>query len=281
MNATLRLTEERVADPAWVAELLARCEAHEIVARELNVETGEVVLSAASKSDVLAFDGKTLRAIYGPRWRLLLIGAGQLSRYVADMVTVLARVNAGVVLDIIALGQLDAADVQSVLAPIKVVVARQAPGFHRRGACPLQLVHAKRHADVQGQHQLGGGRGWLGTLRAAQWRDLHPCGQHFAQLQPAVQQGRQLPAQAQVGHFDGQAGAAPAQPADAPAAAQRAGGFAAFQLLLGGQVLRGARSRVQLEARRCLVFALGVLRLGTAILFSYLWFSFMYSLFCL
>ncbi len=88
-GGTLRLTEERVADPAWVAELLARCEAHEIVARELNIETGEVVLSAASKSDVLAFDGKTLRAIYGPRWRLLLIGAGQLSRYVADMARLL------------------------------------------------------------------------------------------------------------------------------------------------------------------------------------------------
>ena len=144
---------------------------------------------------------------------------------------------------VLALGQLHAADVQSVLAPIKVVVARQAPGFHRRGACPLQLVHAKGHADVQGQHQLGGGRGGRGTLRAAQWRDLHACGPYFAQLQPALQQGRQLPAQAQVGHFDGQAGAAPAQPADAPTAAQRAGDLAAFQLLLGGQVLRCAGQR--------------------------------------
>ena len=41
------------------------------------------------KSDSLAFDGKTLRAIYGPRWRLLLIGAGQLSRYVADIARLL------------------------------------------------------------------------------------------------------------------------------------------------------------------------------------------------
>jgi xanthine dehydrogenase accessory factor len=88
-GGTLRLTEERVGDPAWVADLLARCEAHEIVARELNIETGEVVLTAAGKSDSLAFDGKTLRAIYGPRWRLLLIGAGQLSRYVADMARLL------------------------------------------------------------------------------------------------------------------------------------------------------------------------------------------------
>ncbi|PMY70738.1 MULTISPECIES: XdhC family protein [Pseudomonas] len=88
-GGTLRLTEERVGDPAWVAELLARCEAHEIVARELNLSSGEVLLKPASKTDVLSFDDTTLRAIYGPRWRLLLIGAGQLSRYVAEMARLL------------------------------------------------------------------------------------------------------------------------------------------------------------------------------------------------
>ena len=30
-----------------------------------------VTLSAASKTDVVSFDGERLRAIYGPRWRLL------------------------------------------------------------------------------------------------------------------------------------------------------------------------------------------------------------------
>ncbi|SFP84968.1 xanthine dehydrogenase accessory factor [Pseudomonas sp. NFPP07] len=88
-GGTLRLIEERVGDPAWVAELLARCEAHEIVARELNLSSGEVLLKPASKTDVLSFDDTTLRAIYGPRWRLLLIGAGQLSRYVAEMARLL------------------------------------------------------------------------------------------------------------------------------------------------------------------------------------------------
>lgn len=88
-GGTLRLTQEHVGDPTWVAQLLARCEAHEMVARTLSVDTGEVVLEAADKTDVLTFDGTTLRAIYGPRWRLLLIGAGQLSRYVAEMARLL------------------------------------------------------------------------------------------------------------------------------------------------------------------------------------------------
>jgi xanthine dehydrogenase accessory factor len=88
-GGTLRLTEEQVGDPAWVAELLARCEAHELVARELVLATGAVTLSGAGKGDALSFDGEHLRAIYGPRWRLLLIGAGQLSRYVAQMARML------------------------------------------------------------------------------------------------------------------------------------------------------------------------------------------------
>ena len=48
-----------------------------------------MTLSGAAKTDVVTFDGERLRAIYGPRWRLLLIGAGQLSRYVAEMARLL------------------------------------------------------------------------------------------------------------------------------------------------------------------------------------------------
>ncbi len=88
-GGTLRLTEERVDDITWVEQLLQRCEAHEIVARELDLVSGQVTLHEAGRQDGLSFDGRTLRAIYGPRWRLLLIGAGQLSRYVAQMARML------------------------------------------------------------------------------------------------------------------------------------------------------------------------------------------------
>lgn len=88
-GGTLRLTQEWVDDEQWVAELLQRCEDHQIVARELNLHTGEVTLHSARRHDVVTFDGDTLRTLYGPRWRLLLIGAGQLSRYVAEMARLL------------------------------------------------------------------------------------------------------------------------------------------------------------------------------------------------
>jgi xanthine dehydrogenase accessory factor len=88
-GGTLRLAEEHVVDDAWVNELLARCQNHEIVSRSLSLASGSVTLDTASRDDVLSFDGHTLRAIYGPRWRLFIIGAGQLSRYVASMARML------------------------------------------------------------------------------------------------------------------------------------------------------------------------------------------------
>lgn len=84
-GGTLRLSEELVSDPAWVEALLESCENHRIVARHLDLASGEVTLLPARREEALSFDGQTLRAIYGPRWRVLLIGAGQLSRYVAEL----------------------------------------------------------------------------------------------------------------------------------------------------------------------------------------------------
>jgi xanthine dehydrogenase accessory factor len=88
-GGTLRLTEEHVGDVAWVEELLARCENHQLAARELELASGAVTLHDAAPGDSLVFDGARLRAVYGPRWRLLLIGAGQLSRYVSEMARML------------------------------------------------------------------------------------------------------------------------------------------------------------------------------------------------
>lgn len=84
-GGTLRLVQEPLADAAWVDELLARCSNHERVARQLDLASGVVTLQSVSREQPLRFDGKRLIAPFGPAWRLLLIGAGQLSRYVADL----------------------------------------------------------------------------------------------------------------------------------------------------------------------------------------------------
>jgi xanthine dehydrogenase accessory factor len=55
------------------------------VRRVLTLATGEVALQSASGSDELLLSDTTLTTHHGPSWRLLLIGAGQMTQYVAQM----------------------------------------------------------------------------------------------------------------------------------------------------------------------------------------------------
>jgi xanthine dehydrogenase accessory factor len=69
--------------------VLARTARHELVARRLDLQTGAVSVEPAVRGQAFEFDGRTLRALFGPRWRLLIVGAGQPSRAVAQMALML------------------------------------------------------------------------------------------------------------------------------------------------------------------------------------------------
>jgi xanthine dehydrogenase accessory factor len=84
-GGTLQLVLEPVSDGAGLDQLLAAIERHELVARFLDLETGKSRIEPGRWSDALEFDGKLLKTVHGPRWRLLIIGAAQLSRYLAQM----------------------------------------------------------------------------------------------------------------------------------------------------------------------------------------------------
>jgi xanthine dehydrogenase accessory factor len=84
-GGNLRLVQEPLRDIAWVHDILARTARHELVARRVDLDTGAVTVDAARRGEAFEFDGKALRAVFGPRWRLLIIGAGQLSRVLAQM----------------------------------------------------------------------------------------------------------------------------------------------------------------------------------------------------
>ncbi|MBC7917802.1 MAG: XdhC family protein [Rhodoferax sp.] len=88
-GGTLRLVQEPLHDAGWIALLLARTAAHQLVARSLTLATGAVQLSSAVRGQTLQFDGSTLSTVFGPKWRLLLIGAGQLSQAVAQIALML------------------------------------------------------------------------------------------------------------------------------------------------------------------------------------------------
>jgi xanthine dehydrogenase accessory factor len=84
-GGTLQLVLEPVRDSAGLDELLGAIERQELVARFLDLETGKSRIEPGRWSDALEFDGKVLKTVHGPRWRLLIIGAAQLSRYLGQM----------------------------------------------------------------------------------------------------------------------------------------------------------------------------------------------------
>ena len=90
-GGTLRLVQEPIHDVAWIEQVLARTSTHRLVARSLSLSTGLVTLADATpnRNQAMVFDGLTLTTLFGPKWRLLLIGAGQLSQAVAQMAALL------------------------------------------------------------------------------------------------------------------------------------------------------------------------------------------------
>ncbi|MBK9235721.1 MAG: XdhC family protein [Rhodoferax sp.] len=88
-GGTLRLVQEPLRDADWVEQLLARTAAHELVARTVDLRSGAVTLARAQRGQAMAFDGASLTTVFGPKWRLLLVGAGQLSQAVAQMAVML------------------------------------------------------------------------------------------------------------------------------------------------------------------------------------------------
>ena len=84
-GGNLRLVQEPLLDTAWIVAVLDRTARHELVARVLDLESGAVRIEAAARGQAFSFDGRTLRALFGPRWRMLIIGAGQLSHSLAQM----------------------------------------------------------------------------------------------------------------------------------------------------------------------------------------------------
>src|SRR5437868_5366993 len=88
-GGTLELVMEPVTEKSAFGELLETISKQQLVRRTLQMDSGKVSMAAGSTDDVLEYDGKVLTTVHGPRWRLFLIGAGQLTRYLAEMAKML------------------------------------------------------------------------------------------------------------------------------------------------------------------------------------------------
>ena len=88
-GGTVQIVLEPLGAQSQLRELLAAIEQHHVVLRRLELSTGLVSLSPSQDSDSVRFDGQTLQTVHGPRLRLVIIGGGQLSRYLASMAVML------------------------------------------------------------------------------------------------------------------------------------------------------------------------------------------------
>jgi xanthine dehydrogenase accessory factor len=88
-GGTVQIVLEPLGAQSLLRELLAAIEQHRVVRRRLEMATGLVSLGPAEDGDTLRFDDQVLETVHGPRLRLLIIGAGQMSRYLATLAVML------------------------------------------------------------------------------------------------------------------------------------------------------------------------------------------------
>ncbi|MDO8990141.1 MAG: XdhC family protein [Sideroxyarcus sp.] len=84
-GGSMRLIIEPVQNREWVKQVLDAIQSHRMICRTLHLVSMQVALHDASPNDIVTFDEETLTTVHGPRWRLLIIGAGLTSSYLARM----------------------------------------------------------------------------------------------------------------------------------------------------------------------------------------------------
>lgn len=81
----LKLVVEPSPDPTRLAELESRIAGGELLRRTVDLSSGLATLSEGKRGDNVSWNGLVLVTPHGPLWRLLIVGAGQISRYLAQM----------------------------------------------------------------------------------------------------------------------------------------------------------------------------------------------------
>lgn len=84
-GGTIELVLEPLTPESGIDGLYRAIEQGRLVARTLDMATGIATLSPAQATDGVQYDGNRLATVHGPRYRMLVIGAGQLSRYLCNI----------------------------------------------------------------------------------------------------------------------------------------------------------------------------------------------------
>lgn len=83
-GGTLRLLVEPKPELTVLEEILHQISNHQITSRTVNLSDGKSNLTPGNRNDPFHCDDRIMTTSYGPRWRMVIIGAGQLSLYTAD-----------------------------------------------------------------------------------------------------------------------------------------------------------------------------------------------------
>ena len=81
----LHLLVEHIDVATQLAAVMAGIDERRRIARRVCLNTGETSLHAATDSDDFTFDGDNLVKVFGPAWRMLIIGAGELARRMSQL----------------------------------------------------------------------------------------------------------------------------------------------------------------------------------------------------
>ena len=84
-GGTLELLLEYDPDAATLAQLVASLEAGQLMQRSVRLSSGEASLAPSAAPAELSLSSNELINTFGPEYRMLLIGAGQLTEYLATM----------------------------------------------------------------------------------------------------------------------------------------------------------------------------------------------------
>jgi xanthine dehydrogenase accessory factor len=84
-GGTLELVVEPNPSVSLLQELGERLARRQLTLKHVDLAQGTTSLSDAPRGAAMQWDGTHLRTLHGPQWRLLIIGAGQISRYLAQM----------------------------------------------------------------------------------------------------------------------------------------------------------------------------------------------------
>ena len=84
-GGTIRLACEALGPASGIKQVLARLRDQQLVARSVNLASGQVQVDQATPGQALTLIDGVLTNTFGPRWRLLIIGAGPLSQFLAQV----------------------------------------------------------------------------------------------------------------------------------------------------------------------------------------------------